>query len=79
VSREVAGPTRVQPGYVEFGLYRSTDNPAVVIGIERWSSKQDHDKHLQGLHFQKLGAALADVLATPQVIFWSEILDEEDL
>jgi len=33
---EVAGPTREQPGCVSFSLYRSADDPAVIIGLERW-------------------------------------------
>jgi len=62
---EVAGPTRLQPGCVAFSLHRSVDDPAVVIGIERWTSKEAHDRHLQGAHFHKLGAAMANIVAGP--------------
>jgi quinol monooxygenase YgiN len=46
--REVAKPTRQQPGCVRFSLYRSEDDPGVVVGVERWKTKADHDRHLQG-------------------------------
>jgi quinol monooxygenase YgiN len=74
--REVAAPTLAQPGCIAFSLHRSVDDPAVIIGIERWSSKADHDRHLQGPHFQKLGNALANLLAEPPQIMWYEIMDE---
>ena len=45
---DVAAPTRTQPGCVEFSLYRSQHDRAVIVGVERWASAQDHDRHLQG-------------------------------
>jgi quinol monooxygenase YgiN len=74
--REVARPTRAQPGCIAFSLHRSADDPAVIIGIERWASKADHDKHLQGPHFQKLGNAMAGLIAEPPQIVWYDIMDE---
>ncbi len=76
--RQVAGPTRVQPGCVAFSLHRSVEDPALIIGIERWASKEDHDRHLQGPHFQKLGAVMANLVAAPPQISWYEILDDEN-
>lgn len=74
--RDVAEPTRAQPGSVAFSLYRSADNPAVIVGLERWASAADHDRHLQGAHVQRLMAAMGPVLAEPPVIASYEILDE---
>lgn len=76
VLREVANPTREQPGCVRFSLYRSEEDPSVVVGVERWKSKADHDRHMQGRHFQKLGAAMTDIITGPPQIVWHEIIDE---
>jgi len=74
--REAAKPTRVQPGSVAFSLYRSKEDPSVIIGFERWATTKDHEKHLQGAHVQKLMAAMGSILAEPPQIQSYEILDE---
>jgi quinol monooxygenase YgiN len=74
--RDVAQPTRGQSGSVSFSLYRPVDDPAVIIGFERWASKEDHDRHLQGAHVQALVATMANLLAEPPQIVLYEILDE---
>jgi quinol monooxygenase YgiN len=45
--REVAKPTRVQTGCVRFSLYRSVEDPSIILGFERWASREDHQRHLQ--------------------------------
>ena len=75
--RNVAGPTRSQPGSVAFSLYRSQENPAMILALERWGSKTEHERHLQGTHVQKLMSAMADILAEPPQISSFDILDEE--
>jgi quinol monooxygenase YgiN len=74
--REVAEPTRAQPGNVAFSLYRSEGDPSVIVGYERWASKNDHDRHLQGPHVKKLMTAMANLLAGPPDIVSFEIVDE---
>jgi quinol monooxygenase YgiN len=74
--RDVGAPTRAQPGSVAFSLYRSTDDPTVIVGVERWASAADHDRHLQGAHVRKLMSAMAEILAEPPHIVSYEILDE---
>jgi len=75
--RDVAKPTRAQPGSVGFSLYRSEADSAVIIAFERWASKEDHDRHLKGAHVQKLMAAMANLLAEPPQIASYEIVDEK--
>ena len=75
--RAVAKPTRGQPGCVGFSLYRSADDPAVIVGYERWASAADHQRHLQGAHVQTLMSAMANVLAEPPQIVAYTILDED--
>src|SRR5262249_37316091 len=74
--RDVAGPTRAQPGCVQFQLLRSTANRATLVGFERWASGHDHQQHLAGAHVQTLMARMADLLAEPPSIVAYEIDDE---
>ena len=73
---EVAQPTRAQPGCVRFSLYRAEDDPGVIVGVEQWASKQDHERHLQGTHFHKLDAAMSGLLAGPPEIRWHGVVDD---
>ena len=73
---DVANPTRNQQGSVSFGLYHSIDNPSVIIGFERWASKEEHEQHLRGEHVRKLMSAMKDILAEPPQILSYEVIDE---
>ena len=73
--RDVAEPTRAQPGCVDWTLYRVADDPGVLIAVERWASSEEHDRHLQGAHVQTLMAAMADVLAEPPKIVAHAVVD----
>jgi quinol monooxygenase YgiN len=74
--REAAGPTRAQPGCVQFNLYRRADAPATIVGFERWASEDDHQRHLKGAHIRKLMSAMGDILAEPPDIVAYQVLDE---
>lgn len=74
--REVAAPTRAQPGCVSFGLYRRAGERAVMVGLERWTSAEAHDKHLQGAHVQALMSKMAGILAEPPDMVSYEVVDE---
>jgi quinol monooxygenase YgiN len=74
--REAAGPTRDQPGLVQFSLYRPKNSKATIVGFERWASDADHDKHLQGAHIQRLMSRMAEILAEPPNIVSYEVIDE---
>jgi quinol monooxygenase YgiN len=74
--REVAEPTRAQPGCVRFGLYRLDGAAATIVGVERWASAADHDRHLAGAHFQRLASRMADLIAEPPRILTYTVIDE---
>jgi len=61
--RDVAAPTRAQHGSVRFDLYRSAQDPTAIIALEHWSSKEDHQLHLQGNHVKTLMGKFNGVLA----------------
>lgn len=75
--RDVAGPTRAQPGCVSFTVLRGAQDPAVMIGFERWASNEAHDRHLQGAHVQEFLSSVADALAEPPDIVAYEVFEEK--
>lgn len=74
--RECAGPTREQPGCVQFLLLRQANDPSTIAGFERWASEADHQMHLKGAHIQRLMTRMADLLASPPNITSFEVIDE---
>jgi len=74
--REVAGPTRAQPGCIRFGLYQPDSAGETIVGIERWTSAADHERHLAGAHFQRLANRMADLVAEPPRVITHIVIDE---
>ncbi|HLI66258.1 MAG TPA: putative quinol monooxygenase [Caulobacteraceae bacterium] len=74
--REVAEPTRAQPGCIQFGLYQLDGPGRAIVGIERWASAADHERHLAGAHFQRLASRMADLVAEPPRIVFHTVIDE---
>jgi len=74
--REAAGPTREQPGCVQFLLLRVVNDKSTVVGYERWASEAEHQNHLKGAHIQRLMSRMADILAAPPNIISYEAIDE---
>jgi quinol monooxygenase YgiN len=74
--RDVAAPTLSQAGCLGFQLYRSEDG-STITAVERWASKGEHERHLQGAHVQKLMAAMAGVVAGPPQIASYRTLDQQ--
>jgi quinol monooxygenase YgiN len=66
--RDVAAPTRAQPGCLGFELLISEDR-STITAIERWASKEDHGRHLQGAHVKALIGKFDGVLAAaPDIV-----------
>ncbi len=61
-------PTRAQPGNLEFTLHRLADDPTSVVAVERWASREDWQRHLQGDHVTSLMAVFDELLASPAQI-----------
>ena len=62
------GPTRAQPGNLEFTLYQQADAPATIVAYERWASRTDWERHRQGEHVTSLLAVFEAILAGPPQI-----------
>jgi quinol monooxygenase YgiN len=65
--REVSAPTLAQPGCLGFTLYASDDG-ATFTAFERWASKADHERHIQGDHVRELIGKFDGILAAPPAI-----------
>jgi quinol monooxygenase YgiN len=66
--RERIAPTRAQRGNLEFVLFRSIDDGATMLAIERWASRGDWERHQQGPHVASLIEIFNEVLAGPPSI-----------
>jgi quinol monooxygenase YgiN len=74
--REAAGPTREQPGCVQFSLHRPVAARSTIVGLERWASEADHQRHLEGAHIKKLMSRFDGILAEAPTIVSYEVVDE---
>jgi quinol monooxygenase YgiN len=66
--RARVGPTRAQPGNLEFTLYREADAPDTIVAYERWATRADWEHHLKGEHVTSLMEAFKNILAAPPLI-----------
>jgi quinol monooxygenase YgiN len=66
--RARVAPTRAQPGNIEFSLHRSVDDPYAIVALERWESRADWERHLEGPHVTSLMVVFAETLAGPPEI-----------
>jgi quinol monooxygenase YgiN len=66
--------TRAEAGCLNYDLHRATDNPALFLFHENWTSKADLDAHLAKPHLQNFLAKAADLLAEePSITRWERI------
>ena len=64
----LADATRQEPGCIEYGFYRDTENPNTVLSFERWADAAAEDSHWQTPHLKAGIAAMGDILETkPQI------------
>ncbi|MDJ0720536.1 MAG: putative quinol monooxygenase [Desulfobacterales bacterium] len=61
----VIGPTRAEPGCINYDLHQSNDNPTLFMLYENWTSEQDLDAHLAMPYLKDLVAKADDMLAEP--------------
>ncbi len=47
-------PTKKERGYIEYEMYQDEENPALLIVLEKWETREDFDNHLQSEHFKKI-------------------------
>jgi quinol monooxygenase YgiN len=58
-------PTRKDPGYLAYDLYKSTERPGEFVLVEEWESRELLAAHLDTPHLNGFKAAAPDLLAEP--------------
>ena len=66
------GPTRAEPGCLNYDLHQSSDDKAVFMLYENWVSKEDLDKHLAMPYLQAFLGKAPELVAEPvQIALWN--------
>ena len=65
----LADATRREHGCIEYGFYRSTEQPNTVLSFERWVDRAAEDSHWQTPHLKHAITAMGDILETEPQIF----------
>lgn len=76
--RESISPSQEEAGCVRFALHRSTEDPAVLVAVERWASKEAWDAHMATPHIQRVMETAPALMASPPEIQILELLPEGD-
>lgn len=61
-------PTRAEPGCISYELHQDIENPAVMVFLESWKSKEDLEKHLAMPYLQSLLGLVGDMCSEPPEI-----------
>ena len=61
-------PSRAESGCLNYDIYQSNDDPAVLFTYENWTGKPALDEHMETPHFKNLGEQLKPLLAAPMEI-----------
>ena len=64
------GPTKKDPGYVQYDLHVDNDDPTHFFFYENWTSRALLDRHLAAPHLQAFAARGDELLAKPlRIVF----------
>ena len=64
-AREVARPTREEPGCHVYRIHQDIEDPDAFVFVEEWSAQADLDRHFETPHVKRFVAALPDLLSAP--------------
>ena len=68
------GPTRREPGCLNYDLHQSPEDPAKFLFHENWTDQAALDAHLKSPHIQKLLPRVDELCtAFPQITIWEKI------
>lgn len=55
-------PTKKEKGYIQYEMYQDEENPALLIVLEQWKTKEDFDNHLKSEHFEKIVPKMSEFM-----------------
>jgi len=71
-------PTRKEAGCINYDLHQSSDDKAVFILYENWTSKKDLDDHLNTPYLRNFLSKAPEILADPaDISLWEMITEVE--
>ncbi|MCL5123985.1 MAG: antibiotic biosynthesis monooxygenase [Deltaproteobacteria bacterium] len=67
-------PTRKESGCINYDLHISTENTALFLFYENWTSKKDLDDHLAMPYLQDFLGRASEILAEPvDISLWERV------
>ena len=77
VERELlalVAPSRAEGGCINYNLHRSTDDPALFMFHETWSSREELDRHMSQPSLDAFDERTESMLAEPvEITFWERL------
>ena len=64
----MTAPSRAESGCLNYDIYQSNDDPALLFTYENWTGKPALDEHIETPHFKNLCEMLKPLLAAPMGI-----------
>ena len=55
-------PTHAEEGCINYDMHRSSEDPAVIIFYENWTTRELWDAHMQSAHLKAFGAETQDTV-----------------
>lgn len=70
----LVGPTRAEPGCINYDLHILPEHPARFLFHENWTTKAALEVHLQSPHVQALLPRVNELcVAPPEIVIWERI------
>ncbi|MEP6651284.1 MAG: putative quinol monooxygenase [Lapillicoccus sp.] len=70
---DLEAPTRAEGGCEEYAWYVSATEPDVFMTVERWTSAEALEAHMQSPHVKAVLAAAGELLAEAPVVVEHEV------
>jgi quinol monooxygenase YgiN len=70
------GPTRAEPGCMNYDFHVDVTDPNAFMFYENWRSRADLDAHLKMPHLEPLQSRVDELLASPVEIRFYEMLSQ---
>lgn len=73
--RALVGPTKAEPGCIDYELHQSEGDPAKFVFYENWTSVTHLDAHAKSAHIQAFRKLVPEILAGPvEISKWKKVV-----